>query len=134
MARDLNIFISHSWGSHEELLRLRNLLNERPYFRAQFSEVSKDVPINSFNAVYIKRVLGEKIRSSNVLLAISGIYASHSLWMQWEMDTAIKYGIPVIGVIPHGATRVSQIVAAKAIEQVRWSTESIVDAIRRRAV
>lgn len=26
MARDLNIFISHSWGSHDELLRLRNLL------------------------------------------------------------------------------------------------------------
>ena len=67
MARDLNIFISHSWGSHDELLRLRNLLNSRPYFRAEFSEVSKDVPINSINADYIKRVLGEKIRNSNVL-------------------------------------------------------------------
>ncbi|ECK6152964.1 hypothetical protein FR060_23905 [Salmonella enterica] len=133
MARDLNIFISHSWGSHDELLRLRNLLNERPYFRAEFSEVSKDVPINSVNADYIKRVLGEKIRGSSVLLAIAGIYASHSTWMEWEMDTAIRNGIPVIGVIPHGASRVSQVVASRSVEQVRWNTESIVDAIRRHA-
>lgn len=133
MARDLNIFISHSWGSHDELLRLRNLLNARPYFRAEFSEVSKDIPISSVNADYIKRVLGEKIRNSNVLLAIAGIYASHSTWMEWEMDTAIRHGVPVIGVIPHGASRVSQVVANRSVEQVRWSTESIVDAIRRRA-
>ena len=133
MARDLNIFISHSWGSHDELLRLRNLLNERPYFRAEFSEVSKDVPINSVNADYIKRVLGEKIRGSSVLLAIAGIYASHSTWMEWEMDTAIRNGIPVIGVIPHGASRVSQVVASRSVEQVRWNTESIVEAIRRHA-
>ncbi|MFM4163494.1 TIR domain-containing protein, partial [Klebsiella quasipneumoniae subsp. similipneumoniae] len=117
----------------DELLRLRNLLNARPYFRAEFSEVSKDIPINSVNADYIKRVLGEKIRNSNVLLAIAGIYASHSTWMEWEMDTAIRHGVPVIGVIPHGASRVSQVVANRSVEQVRWSTESIVDAIRRRA-
>jgi hypothetical protein len=85
------------------------------------------------NADYIKRVLGEKIRNSNVLLAIAGIYASHSTWMEWEMDTAIRHGVPVIGVIPHGASRVSQVVANRSVEQVRWSTESIVDAIRRRA-
>ncbi|MFM5643444.1 TIR domain-containing protein [Aeromonas caviae] len=134
MARDLNIFISHSWGSHEELLRLRNLLNQRPYFKAEFSEVSKDIPINSANSEYIKRVLSEKIRNSNVLLAIAGMYASHSTWMEWEMDTANRHGIPVIGVIPHGAMRVSQVVANRSIEQVRWNTESIVDAIRRRAI
>jgi MTH538 TIR-like domain (DUF1863) len=131
MARDLNIFISHSWGNHDELLRLRNLLNTRPYFKAEFSEVSKDIPINSHNANYIKDVLRGKIRTSNILLAIAGIYASHSSWMEWEMDTAIKNGIPVIGIIPHGAQRVSQVVATRAIEQVRWNTESIVDAIRR---
>lgn len=95
MARDLNIFISHSWGSHDELLRLRNLLNARPYFRAEFSEVSKDIPINSVNADYIKRVLGEKIRNSNVLLAIAGIYASHSTWMEgrWtpQLDMESRY-------------------------------------------
>ena len=134
MARDFNVFISHSWGSHDELLRLRNLLNSRPYFKASFSEVSKDVPIHSTNADYIKRVLGGQIKNSNVLLAIAGIYASHSTWMEWEMDTAIKHGIPVVGVIPHGALRVSKVVSDRAIEQVKWNTESIVDAIRRRAI
>ncbi|MBS9330209.1 TIR domain-containing protein [Escherichia coli] len=134
MARELDIFISHSWGNHDELIRLRNLLNTRPYFNAQFTEVSKDIPINSHNANYIKDVLRAKIRGSNALLAIAGIYASHSTWMEWEMDTAVKNGIPVIGVIPHGAQRVSQVVANRAIVQVRWNTESIVEAIRQHAL
>lgn len=133
MARMLNVFISHSWSHHDELVRLRNLLNTRAYFNAEFTEVSRDIPINSINANYIKTVLRGKIQTSNVLLAISGIYASHSDWMEWEMDTAISNNIPVIGVIPHGAQRVSQVVASRAIEQVHWNTESIVAAIRRHA-
>ncbi|TVO39443.1 TIR domain-containing protein [Vibrio algivorus] len=130
MARDLNIFISHSWSYHETLIRLRNLLNARAYFKAEFSEVSKDVPINSVNANYIKQRLGERIRNSNALLVIAGVYASHSDWMQWEMDTAARYGIPIIGVIPFGAIRTSSIVAQKSTTLVHWNTESIVRTIR----
>jgi hypothetical protein len=35
-------------------------INARPYFRAEFSEVSKDIPINSVNADYIKEFLAKK--------------------------------------------------------------------------
>ena len=49
------------------------------------------------------------------------------------MDPALRHGDRVIGVTPHGASRETQVVAILSVEQVRWSTESIVDAIRRRA-
>ncbi|MGL4753670.1 TIR domain-containing protein [Aeromonas veronii] len=133
MARDINVFISHSWRYNEELVRLRALLVNRPYFNVNFHEVPITEPINSMNSNYIKRVLAEKIRNSDVVLAISGLYASHSNWMAWEMDKAIELGKPVIGIIPHGAQRISQAVASRETESVRWSTESIVDAIRRHA-
>lgn len=133
MARDINVFISHSWTYNEELVRLRSLLENRPYFKVSFHEVTRTEPINSMNSDYIKRVLTEKISNSDVVLAISGIYASHSDWMAWEMDKAIELGKPVLGIIPHGAQRISQAVTSRETESVRWNTESIVDAIRRLA-
>lgn len=130
MAKDYKIFISHSWTYHSDLLGLQRLLNERGYFKVEFTEATKDVPINSENANYIKSVLRSKIAQSNILLALSGIYASHSDWMIWEMETAISYGIPIIGIIPRGQERVSSEVYNRSKIDVRWNTESIVDAIR----
>lgn len=130
MAKDYKIFISHSWAHSDDLEALQNLLNSRGYFNVEFTEASKDVPINSANATYIKSRLKSKIINSDVVLALAGIYASHSDWMIWEMDTAINNDIPIIGVIPRGQERISQEVYNRSKVDVRWNTESIVDAIR----
>jgi hypothetical protein len=50
--------------------------------------------------------------------------------MRWEMDTALDNSIPIIGVIPRGQERISQEVYKRSKVDVRWNTESIVDAIR----
>lgn len=130
MARVYKIFISHSWQYSGTLEALRNLLNERGYFNASYEESTRDAPINSQNEAYIKQRLGEKIASSDVVLALAGIYASHSSWMIWELDKASILGIPIIGVIPRGQERVSSAVCSRSIVDVRWNTESIVAAIR----
>lgn len=133
MANNYKIFISHSWAHSDDLEDLRKLLNSRGYFNVEFTEASKDVPINSTNATYIKARLRTKIQSSNIVLALAGIYASHSDWMPWELDTAKGLGISIIGIIPRGQERISQAVYSRSITDVRWNTESIVEAIRRHA-
>ncbi|MFV0193171.1 TIR domain-containing protein [Empedobacter falsenii] len=130
MAKDYKIFISHSWDHHDDLVELRRLLNSRGYFNVEFKEVSKDTPINSPNATYIKTRLKEKLLNSDVVLALAGIYASHSEWMEWELDTAVKYNIPIIGIIPRGQERISAMVSSRSKVDVKWNTESIVNAIR----
>ena len=67
---------------------------------------------------------------SNTIFKIAGIYASHSEWMQWELNKAEELNVPIIGVIPRGKERVSRIVQEKAKTVVKWNTESIVAAIR----
>ncbi|MCP4054786.1 TIR domain-containing protein [Psychroserpens sp. BH13MA-6] len=131
MARVYKVFISHSWSYVSDLKSLQTLLENRGYFNVQFEEASPDVPINSVNAEYIKTRLREKIRNSDVVLGIAGIYASHSEWMAWELDTAIKNNVPIIGVAPRGAERISTVVTSRSKEDVKWNTESIVAAIRR---
>lgn len=133
MAKNYKIFISHSWSYSDDLTDLQNLLNSRGYFNVEFTEASKDVPINSENATYIKARLKAKISSSDVVLALAGIYASHSEWMPWELDTAKSLNIPIIGIIPRGQERISQEVYSRSVVDVKWNTESIVEAIRTHA-
>lgn len=130
MAKEYKIFISHSWQYTDTLEALRKLLNERGYFNATYEESTKDKPINSEDESYIKRRLTQKIGDSDVILALAGVYASHSSWMKWELDKALALGVPIIGVIPRGQDRISTIVSNRSIVDVRWNTESIIAAIR----
>lgn len=130
MAKNYRVFISHSWDHSNDLQGLRRLLNERGYFNIEFKEVSRFEPINSSNAAYVKARLKDKIIGSDIVVGLAGIYASHSTWMEWELDTALLNGIPVIGVIPRGQERSSTMVTSRSKVDVRWNTESIVLAIR----
>ena len=129
MAKTYSVFISHSWGHADDLKKLRNLLEERGYFHVEFNEASPDEPINSGNSAYIKRRLKEKISNSDIVLGIAGMYASHSDWMEWELDTALEENVPIVGVIPRGQERVSSTVSSRAKECVKWNVESIIEAI-----
>lgn len=128
-----NIFISHSWDHVDDLNGLRRLLNNRGYFNVSFEEFSPENPINSSNIDYMKRRIRERIANSQVVIGMAGVYASHSEWMKWELETAISMGKPILGVVPWGQLNVSQVVKNNAVEIVRWNTESIVEAIRRLA-
>jgi len=130
MAKTYNIFISHSWSHVDDLIRLRSLLNAKGYFNVEFMEVAPMYPIHSTNTYYIRQRLSERIKSSDIVLGIAGMYASYSEWMEWELNKAIEHGKPILGVIPRGNERISTVVSAKAEKIVRWNTDSIVDAIR----
>jgi len=133
MAKNYEVFISHSWDYVDDLKRLRTLLENRGYFNVNFNEVAPEDAIDSTNSAYVKSVLSTKIANSDIVLGIAGIYASYSDWMQWELDKALEKEKPILGVIPWGQEHVSSVVCSRANEIVRWNTESIVDAIRRLA-
>lgn len=130
MAKNYKIFISHSWSYPNDLKNLQNLLNQRGYFNVEFKEATQEQPINSLSAAYIKAVLKKKILESDVVLAISGIYASHSDWIEWEILTSHGNNIPIIGIAPWGQERISTTVTKYSVVDVKWNTESIVQAIR----
>lgn len=133
MAKDYKIFISHSWSHTEDLEALQKLLNDRGYFNVEFLEATKKIPINSENAPYVKSVLKSKILQSDIVLGLAAIYASHSDWMIWELETAKANNIPIVGIIPRGQERISSEVYNRSIVDVKWNTESIIEAIRANA-
>nr|WP_176704751.1 TIR domain-containing protein [Pseudomonas sp.]AQZ19950.1 hypothetical protein pA3J1_p13 [Pseudomonas sp.]QBM91779.1 hypothetical protein pA7J1_p07 [Pseudomonas sp.] len=130
MAKEYKIFISHSWQHSDTLEALRDLINARSHFSATYEESTKDKPINSESESYVKTRLAQKIGNSNIVLALAGVYASHSSWIEWELNKAIDLSIPIVGVVPRGQERISTIVSSRSIIDVRWNTESIISAIR----
>jgi len=131
MAKTYKLFISHS-GDHDDVLQdLKNLLDSRGYFPAEYMQIEKSCPVESDNAGVIKSNFTKHLKESDVVLAISGVYASHSEWMQWEMDKAKDLGLNVIGVIPRGQEHVSHEVFNRSAVDVHWNADSIVEAIRK---
>lgn len=130
MAKTYYLFISHSWDHDDVLQNLKALIDGRGYFPAEYTQVEKDCPINSDRASVIKANITKRLEQSDVVLAIEGVFASYSDWMQWEMDKAKELGLKIIGVIPRGQERISQQVYARSVTDVRWNADSIVDAIR----
>lgn len=130
MAKEYKLFISHSWDHDDVLQDLKNLIDSRGYFPATYTQIEKDCPIDSDKAWVIKANITKRLQESDVVLAIAGVYASYSEWMQWEMDKAKELGLRVIGVIPRGQEHISHEVFNRSAVDVHWNADSIVDAIR----
>jgi hypothetical protein len=126
--------ICHAWRYGGDYDNLVSLLNAAPNFSWRNFSVPEDDPIHSSSEARIRAALDEQVRRSQVVLMLGGVYATHSDWMQKEVDIAQSYRKPIVGLKPHGNERMSTIVQDAAAEVVNWSTVSIVDAIRRHAL
>ena len=135
MAKNYNIFISHSWAYSDAYDRLVELLNARGYFSFKNYSVPKNDPIHDapnqralYDAIY------RQIKPASVVLIMAGVYSTYSKWINHEIQIAKKeflYPKPVIAVKPWAQTNVSAVVSKNADELVSWNTESIVAAIRK---
>ena len=78
--------------------------------------------------------LRNQIRPVNVVIILAGMYVAYSDWIQFEIDFAATINKPMIGVRPWGQQRTPVAVQDSVDEMVGWRTDSIVRAIRQRAI
>ena len=126
-----NLFISHSWNYSDTYDGLVKLLNAKPYFDYKNYSVPKNDPIH--NAPYdyqLKAAIRNQMQHASCVLILAGVYSSYSKWINIEIQLAQEMGKKIIAIEPWGAERTSIVVKNAADETVRWSTDSIVRAIR----
>lgn len=132
--RTFNLFISHSWSYPNAYDGLVGLLNQRSYFSYKNYSVSQDDPIhNAPTDALLRSAIKDQISPSSVVVILAGVYASHSKWINIEIDLAqngFSTSKPILAIEPWGSERTSAVVKQAADEVVRWNTESIVKAIR----
>ncbi len=132
--RTYRLFISHSWKYSDEYVRFVNLLNNAKYFRwTNYSCPEHDPAIDPTTQVGKRKLteaLRNQIRPVHCVIILSGMYINYSYWIQKEIDIALEYEKPIIGVKPWGRQKIPTIIQEIADEIVGWNTDSIIDAIR----
>ena len=133
MSKTYNIFISHSWSHADAYEKLKNLLDNRPYFSYADYSIPRDAPVHTASDRVLYEAILNKIRPCQIVLIMAGVYSTYSRWINNEIQAAKKGFLkpkPIIGIKPWAQTNVSWVVAQNADKLVGWNTESIVSAIR----
>lgn len=128
--RDYHIFISHAWDYNESYDRIVKMLDSAPNFKWSNYSVSLDHPIDSDKAKEIKEKIKIKIGQSSIFIVLAGMWVDYHKWIQFEIDTAKKYGKPILGIKPWGKQRIPIEVQEAATQMVGWNTSTVVSAIR----
>ena len=96
--RPYKVFISHAWAHNDDYYRCETFLNEAPNFNWVNLSVPEHDPISSSEKLTAE--LHNQMRPANVFLILSGMYVSHSEWIQYEINFARRIGRPIIGIKP----------------------------------
>lgn len=123
------LFISHSWKYSEKYCRAVKFLDDTPNFKWSNSSVPVDKAFENMSTLELKIQLTKQISYAQCVVILAGMYASHSYWIQYEIDEAIRMNKPIIALRPWGAERVPTKVILAADKVVGWNGGSVISAI-----
>ncbi len=132
--RDYHLLISHSWDYNDQYETVKKWLNNTSYFKWSDYSVPVFKPLDVTGTKELKKRLRDRINQCSCIIILSGMYVAYSYWIDYEIDTAVELGKPIIGIRPWGQERVPVKVQANARTMVGWNADSVVDAVRKYAL
>ena len=132
--RDYHILISHSWDYSSDYETIKRWLDEAPNFMWTNYSVPLTNPLDGNGKRELKEKLRNRISLCSCVIILSGMYVSYSEWIDYEIDTAMELGKPIIGVKPRGQERIPNKVSDNADIMVGWNSSSVVQAVRNYAL
>lgn len=131
-----HIFISHAWKYSEHYDKVVEWLNEAQCEgKLTWSNYSVPVhdPLVDPNTVVgknkLKQELKGQIQPASKVLILAGMYAAHSDWIDYEIDTAYDMNKHIIGIKPWGQERIPSKISIYADEIVGWNKASVINAL-----
>lgn len=128
--RNYHIFISHAWNYSQHYKTIRQWLNATPYFRWSDYSVPVHDPLDVNTNYDLRARLRNQIAASSCVIVVSGMYSAYSKWIDYEIDTAVDLGKPIIGIRPWGQGRVPIKIQNNADVMIYWQSSSLINAIR----
>lgn len=132
----IGIFISHSWNYSNHYDKLHEWIFKESWnsggapIRFNDFSIPKNNPIhNAPNSQVLQNAIYAEIQKSHVVVIPTGMYATHSEWIQKEINGAGAHRRPILAVNPWAQERKSSVVAQAANASVGWTKQSVVDGI-----
>lgn len=132
----VHVFISHSWAYSGHYSTLCSWIFGEKWSSGQASidfrnfSVPIDDPIHNAPTVGLLRMaIHNQIKRCHVIVIPSGMYATHSRWIQEEISGCGLHSKPIVAVRPWGQQREAKVVTDAARSLVNWNKQSVIDAI-----
>ena len=92
-----NLFISHAWHRSEHYKKVIEWIRDSDISYKNYS-VPEENPLHSGNKFKLQEDLTAQIRPASCVIILSGMYAAHSGWIEYEINEAVRMGKYIIGV------------------------------------
>ena len=126
------LFSSHAWSYLRRREGLHDLLAPTWVKGRDFYDLSSTPrhPIDFDSEPELAAALKARIRASDALLVIAGMYLNNRPWMQFEVTVAYALDVPIIPILFNGQERVPRAATRlAACEPVRWRGDSVREAV-----
>lgn len=131
-----HVFISHAWKYSEHYNKVVTWLNEAQeeglltwsnYSVPQHNPLLD--PSSNAGKKILRGEIDDQISPASIVLILSGMYAAHSEWIEYEMLKAVDKGKHIVGIKPWGQERVPTLITAYADKMVGWNKSSVIKAL-----
>ena len=134
--RQIHVFISHAWAYSEDYETLASWIFQEPWSVGQAALDFRDYSVPRHDPIHdarndreLRDAIVNQLYRSHVVVIPTGMYATHSRWIQTEIDGANEYEKPILAVIPRGQQRRSGVVVDNASAEVGCNKQSVIDGI-----
>ena len=133
MNNTYNLFISHAWDYADDYSKLVELLERQSSLDWRDQSVPRSSPVLAPDLFGIREALARRIYQADAVLFVSGMHHFSSKWVQYELNIAREYGIPIIGIQPPRGLPAPEDIGEAAATMAPWSADSIAQAIQTHA-
>lgn len=135
-AHQIHVFISHAWAYSKHYEALASWIFGERWSVGQASlafrnfSIPRNDPIHNVTSTsMLRQAIFNQIARSHVVVIPSGMYATHSKWIQKEIDGSKVYQKPILAVNPWGQQRKAGVVLNNADDGVGWNKQPLINAI-----
>lgn len=124
------LFISHAWSHSEDYFQIVKWFNDASHFYWKNCSVPNHDALPDRTSKGLSDGMTRQISPAQGVIILAGMYASHSAWIDYEINQAVRMGKVIIGVKPWGQERIPVNVQNAANVMVGWNSQSVIDAVR----
>ena len=131
-----HIFISHAWKYSDDYQTVVKWIDEAKAegtlnwsnYSVPYHDPLVD-PSTKVGKSKLQKLLENQISPASKIIVISGMYAAHSDWIDFEIDTSVSKGKYIIGLKPWGQERIPVKIQNNADIMVGWNKSTVINAI-----
>lgn len=131
-----HIFISHAWKYSDDYQTVVKWIDEAKAegtlnwsnYSVPYHDPLVD-PSTKVGKSKLQKLLENQISPASKIIVISGMYAAHSDWIDFEIDTSVSKGKYIIGLKPWGQERIPVKIQNNADIMVGWNKSSVINAL-----